>query len=41
MLDKQQLEYKRHTLAHLLAAAVQKEYPNAKLTLGPAVDNAF
>ena len=37
----EQLHNKRHTLAHLLAAAVQKEYPHAKLTLGPAVDNGF
>lgn len=35
------LEYKRHTLAHLLAAAVLKKYPEAKLTLGPAVENGF
>jgi threonyl-tRNA synthetase len=31
----------RHTLAHLLAQAVLEEYPNAQLTLGPAVDNGF
>ncbi len=35
------LEHKRHTLAHLLAAAVKKLYPDAILTLGPAVDNGF
>ncbi len=35
------LEAKRHTLAHLLAQAVLEHYPNAKLTLGPAVDNGF
>jgi threonyl-tRNA synthetase len=38
---KQNLEYKRHTLAHLLAAAVIQQYPEAKLTLGPAIDNGF
>lgn len=37
----QNLEYKRHTLAHLLAAAVVEKYPHAKLTLGPAVDTGF
>lgn len=37
----QQLEHKRHTLAHLLAAAVIQKYPHAKLTLGPAIDNGF
>lgn len=35
------LEYTRHTLAHLLAAAVLKKYPHAKLTLGPAIENGF
>lgn len=35
------IEEKRHTLAHLLAAAVLKDYPHAKPTLGPAVDNGF
>ena len=37
----QNLEHKRHTLAHLLAAAVLNRYPAAKLTLGPAIDNGF
>ncbi len=31
----------RHTLAHILAQAVLEQYPTAKLTLGPAVDNGF
>jgi threonyl-tRNA synthetase len=35
------IEHKRHTLAHLLAAAVLKFHPDAKPTLGPAVDNGF
>lgn len=35
------LEHKRHTLAHLLAAAVLLAYPHAKLTLGPAIDDGF
>lgn len=35
------LEEKRHTLAHLLAAAVEEAYPHAKATIGPAVDNGF
>jgi len=35
------LEHKRHTLAHLLAAAVVEKYPHAKLTLGPAIDTGF
>jgi threonyl-tRNA synthetase len=31
----------RHTLAHLLAAAIQELYPHAKPTIGPAIDNGF
>lgn len=37
----EKIEHKRHTLAHLLAAATLKLYPNAKLTLGPAIENGF
>ncbi len=35
------LPEKRHTLAHLLAAAVLERYPHAKPTIGPAVENGF
>ena len=35
------LEYKRHTLAHLLGAAVLQDHPSAKLALGPAIDTGF
>lgn len=35
------LEHKRHTLAHLMAAAVLQHYPHAKPTIGPAIDNGF
>lgn len=35
------LSYKRHTLAHLLAASVKELYPLAMPTLGPAIDNGF
>lgn len=38
---EQTLEFKRHTLAHLLAKTVIDAYPHAKLTLGPAIDNGF
>ena len=31
----------RHTLAHLLAKAVLETYPDAKPTIGPAIDNGF
>ena len=31
----------RHTASHILAQAVKRLYPDAKLTIGPAVDNGF
>ncbi len=37
----QSLEHKRHTLAHLLAAAVMELYPETKRTIGPAIDTGF
>lgn len=35
------LDEKRHTLAHLLAAAVKERYPHAKPTIGPSIENGF
>lgn len=35
------LEYLRHSAAHLLAAAVMQLYPKAKRTIGPAIENGF
>lgn len=35
------LSAKRHSLAHVLAMAVLEKYPEAKLTLGPAIDTGF
>lgn len=40
----EQLEGKKafwHSTAHLMAQAVLKFYPNAKLTIGPAIDTGF
>ncbi len=39
--QKTSLENKRHTLAHLLAAAVEKLYPDALITVGPVIENGF
>lgn len=41
MENKEQLAHIRHSLAHLLGAAILELYPGSKLTLGPAVDNGF
>jgi threonyl-tRNA synthetase len=35
------IENKRHTLAHLLAQAILENYSDAKITLGPAIENGF
>lgn len=41
MENENNLEYLRHSLAHLLAAAIRKHHPDAMPTLGPAVENGF
>ena len=41
MLENEKLQNIRHSLAHLLAAAVIKLYPGTKRTIGPAIDNGF
>ena len=35
------LEQMRHTLSHVLAAAVQEIYPHVAFGIGPAIDNGF
>ena len=41
MKNNEDLSHIRHSLAHLLGAAVLELYPQAKLTLGPAVEDGF
>jgi len=40
-MAKIDIEHIRHSLAHLLAAAVMELYPDAKPSIGPAIDNGF
>jgi len=40
-MNPEQLHHMRHSLAHLLGAAVLELYPGSKLTIGPSVDNGF
>lgn len=40
-MEKEQLEHLRHSAAHLLAAAVEELYPEAKRTIGPAIEDGF
>lgn len=35
------LQMKRHSMAHVLAKAILSLYPEAKLTIGPAIENGF
>lgn len=35
------LQRLRHTASHVLAEAVQKLYPDAKVAIGPSIDTGF
>jgi threonyl-tRNA synthetase len=39
--DEQSLDVLRHTTAHVMAYAVQELFPEAKLAIGPWIDNGF
>ena len=39
--DDQAVEILRHSAAHVMAQAILNLYPNAKLTIGPTVENGF
>ena len=41
MKSPEDLEKMRHTLSHVLAAAVQELYPTATFGIGPAIDSGF
>ncbi|MFA4936856.1 MAG: threonine--tRNA ligase [Patescibacteria group bacterium] len=40
-MSKSTLDQKRHSLAHLLAAAVMELWPDTKHTIGPVIENGF
>ncbi|MEI8339037.1 MAG: threonine--tRNA ligase [bacterium] len=40
-MNEEQLHKARHSIAHLMAGAIQELYPDAKNTIGPAIDNGF
>ena len=40
-MNENNLSHIRHSLAHLLGAAILELYPESFLTLGPAIDNGF
>mgnify|MGYP002076755634 CR=1 FL=1 len=39
--DQEGLRVIRHTCSHVLAEAVKHLFPDAKLAIGPAIDNGF
>ena len=39
--DPKGLAVYRHTTAHVMAEAVKRVFPDAKLTIGPSIDNGF
>ena len=41
MKSENDLEKMRHTLSHVLAAAVRELYPTATFGIGPAIENGF
>jgi len=41
LVSKEDINNIRHSLAHLLAAAVLKKFPEAKLGIGPVIENGF
>ena len=41
MEEMEKLHTLRHSCSHIMAQAVQKLYPQAKLAIGPAIENGF
>ncbi len=41
MPKNEQLDTKRHSLAHIMAASIQEMFPEAKFGVGPVVDDGF
>ena len=39
--DNKALSVIRHTASHVLAEAVKRLFPNAKVTIGPAIEDGF
>ena len=41
MVDEKVVETMRHSVSHILASAVLEMFPEAKLAIGPAIENGF
>lgn len=40
-MNLEQLEKNRHSLSHIMAMAILKKFPDAKLAIGPIIENGF
>ena len=40
-MNEEKLHAMRHSLAHIMAAAIQRLWPEAKFGVGPVVENGF
>lgn len=40
-MSEEELKSMRHSLAHIMAQAIQHLWPQAKFGVGPAIDNGF
>ena len=38
-MEKEEIEKCRHSLAHIMAQAIKRLYPDTKFAIGPAIDN--
>ena len=41
MSKQEKIDLLRHSAAHLMAASIQKLYPQAKFGIGPVIENGF
>ena len=41
MENSEKMQKMRHSLAHIMAAAIRRLYPEAKFGVGPAIDDGF
>ncbi|MFZ4648261.1 MAG: threonine--tRNA ligase [Patescibacteria group bacterium] len=41
MKEEANIEMKRHSLSHIMAGAIKELWPDAKLAIGPAIENGF
>ena len=40
-MNEEQLHIMRHSMSHIMAAAIQRLWPDAKFGVGPVIENGF